>query len=139
MRVAVIGGGMAGLSAARTLAGAGVEAVVFEASGKVGGKVGSVEERGWLTEDGPHFLAKPVDGLLDFAGLRDEVVKPQPPMTRWVHLDGQVLKAPGLALLARAGVGRALLEPLFAKPLREDMPLRAFLVERLGRKAGSPA
>jgi oxygen-dependent protoporphyrinogen oxidase len=80
-----------------------------------------------------------VDGLLDFAGLRDEVVKPQPPMTRWVHLDGQVLKAPGLALLARAGVGRALLEPLFAKPLREDMPLRAFLVERLGRKAGSLA
>jgi len=54
-------------------------------------------------------------------------------------MEGRVLKAPSLSLLARAGVGRALLEPLFARPLRDDLPLRAFLEQRLGRRAGGLA
>ena len=139
MRVAVIGGGIAGLSAAHELIRCGADPVVFEAADRAGGKVGTRSERGYLTEDGPNFLARPLDSLLEASGLRDEVVKPSPPMTRWVHLDGRVLKAPSLPLLARAGVGRALLEPLFAKPLREDVPLRAFLERRLGKRAGGLA
>jgi oxygen-dependent protoporphyrinogen oxidase len=136
MRVAVIGGGIAGLSAAHELLRRGADAVVFEAETRAGGKVGTRDERGYVTEDGPNFLARPLDALLDAGGLRGEVVRPQQPTTRWIHLDGRVLKAPSLSLLARAGVGRALLEPLFAKPLREDLPLRPFLEQRLGRRAG---
>src|SRR6267142_5776549 len=139
MRVAVIGGGMAGLSAAHELLRRGSEPVVFEAERRAGGKVDTRAEQGYLTEDGPNFIARPLDGLLDAAGLREEVVRPQPPMTRWVHLDGRVLKAPSLPLLARAGLGRALLEPLLARPLREDVPLRVFLERRLGRRAGGLA
>lgn len=139
MRVAVIGGGMAGLSAAWELLQGGADPAVFEAAGRVGGKVGSRSEQGFLSEDGPHFLVKAVDSLLDAAGLRDEVVKPQGPTTRWVHLNGRVLKAPGLPFLLAAGVPRALLEPLVAKPLREDLSLRAFLIQRLGERAGSLA
>jgi len=139
MRVAVIGGGMAGLAAAHELLRGGAEPVVFEASARAGGKVASRSERGFLTEDGPNFLAQPLDALLDAAGLRAELVTPQGPRTRFLHLDGRVFTAPGLPLLRRAGVGRALLEPLFARPLREDKPLRAFLIERLGRRAGSIA
>jgi len=77
--------------------------------------------------------------MLEAGGLRDEVVRPHPPMTRWVHLGGRTLKAPSIQLLARAGIGRALVEPLFARPLREDLPLRAFLEQRLGRRAGGLA
>src|SRR3954466_2129409 len=121
MRVAVIGGGIAGLSAAHELLRRGADPVVFEAEARAGGKVGSRSEQGYLTEDGPNFLARPLDALLDATGLRAEVVRPSEPMTRWLHLNGRVLKAPGVALLARAGVFRALLEPLFAKPLREDV------------------
>lgn len=139
MRIAVIGGGIAGLSAAHELVRRGSEPVVFEAAARAGGKVGTRSEQGYLTEDGPNFLARALDPLLDVTGLRGEVVKPSPPMTRWVHLHGRVLKAPGFPLLARAGVFRALLEPLFAKPLREDLPLRAFLERRLGRRAGGLA
>ena len=80
-----------------------------------------------------------VERLLEASGLRAEVVKPQPPTTRWIHLDGRVLRAPSLALLARMGAGRALLEPLFAKPLREDVPLSVFLERRLGKRAGGIA
>ena len=139
MRVAVIGGGIAGLSAAGELLRRGADPVVFEAAARAGGKVGTHAERGYLTEDGPNFLARPLEGLLEASGLRGEVVKPQPPTTRWVHLGGRVLRAPGLPLLARAGVGRALLEPFFARPLREDVSLRAFLEDRLGRRAGGLA
>ncbi len=139
MRVAVIGGGVAGLSAAHELLRRGADPVVFEAAARAGGKVGSRSERGWLTEDGPHFLARPLDALLDTAGLRGEVVKPQGPLTRWVHHEGRALRAPSLRLLLRAGAPRALLEPLFARPLREDMSLRDFLVARLGRNAGGLA
>jgi oxygen-dependent protoporphyrinogen oxidase len=139
MRIAVIGGGIAGLSAAHELIRRGADPVVFEAGDRAGGKVGTRSEQGYLTEDGPNFLARPLDSLLEASGLRGEVVKPSPPMTRWVHLDGRVFKAPSLPLLARAGVGRALLEPLFAKPLREDLPLRAFLERRLGKRAGGLA
>jgi oxygen-dependent protoporphyrinogen oxidase len=139
MRVAVIGGGMAGLSAAHELLRHGAEPVVFEAEPRAGGKVGTRAEQGFLTEDGPNFIARPLDGLLDAAGLREEVVLPQPPLTRWVHLDGRVLKAPSLPLLARVGLGRALLEPLLARPLREDVSLRVFLERRLGRRAGGLA
>src|SRR5712664_3402737 len=139
MRVAVIGGGIAGLSAAHELIRRGAQAVVFEAEARPGGKVGSHAEQGYLTEDGPNFIARPLDALLDAGGLREEVIRPRPPTTRWVRMGGRVLKAPSLSLLARAGIGRALLEPLFATPLRDDLPLRAFLEHRLGRRAGGLA
>ncbi len=139
MRVAVIGGGMAGLAAAHALAGRGADPIVFEAETRAGGKVGSRSDDGWLTEDGPHFLARPLDALIEAAGLQGEVVHPQGPRTRFVHLDGRVFKAPGLGLLLRAGVGRALLEPLFARRLRDDLTLRDFLVRRFGRRAGALA
>ena len=138
MRVAVIGGGVAGLAAAHELLRRGADPVVLEAAGRVGGKVGTRTEQGWVTEDGPNFLAKPLDALLDASGLRAEVVKPRPPTTRWVHLGGRVLEGPSLRLLARAGIFRALLEPLFAHPLREDLSLRDFLQQRLGAKSRRP-
>jgi oxygen-dependent protoporphyrinogen oxidase len=139
VRIAVIGGGIAGLAAAHELLRRGADPVVFEAGARPGGKVGTHAERGYLTEDGPNFLARPLDALLEASGLRLDVVEPRPPTTRWIHLDGRVLKAPSLALLARIGVGRALLEPLFAKPLREDVPLSVFLERRLGKRAGGIA
>src|SRR5712691_2485074 len=139
MRVAVIGGGMAGLSAAHALLRRGADPVVFEAAARPGGKVGSRSERGWLTEDGPHFLARPLDALLDVAGLGGEVIEPSGSRVRFVHLRGRVLRAPSLRFLAAAGAPRALLEPLFTGPLREGATLRDLLVARFGRRAGSLA
>ncbi|HWT84380.1 MAG TPA: FAD-dependent oxidoreductase, partial [Myxococcales bacterium] len=94
MRVAVIGGGIAGLSAAHELIRGGAQAVVFEAEARPGGKVGTHAEQGYLTEDGPNFIARPLDALLDAGGLRGEVIRPRPPTTRWVRMEGRVLKAP---------------------------------------------
>ncbi len=137
MRVAVIGAGMAGLSAAQKLLGGGADVAVFEAADRPGGMVGSRSEQGFLTEDGPNFIARPLDALLETAGLQSERIDTQGPSTRWVHRGGSALEAPSLSFLLGAGVPRALLEPFFAKPLREDCSLRAFLVQRLGPRAGS--
>lgn len=135
MRVAVIGGGMAGLSAARALLQGGAEAVVFEAAARAGGVVGSVAERGWLTEDGPNFLARPMDPLLRACGLAGEVILPQGPKTRFVHFREKVRVA-GPGLLFGLGLGRALLEPFFARPLRADSSVLQLLVDRLGARLG---
>ena len=139
MRVAVVGGGMAGLSAALTLLDRGADPTVFEASPRPGGKVGTTREQGWLTEDGPNFLARPLDAFLTRVGLGGDVVPAAGPKTRWVHLGGRVLRAPSPALLARLNLPRALLEPFFARKLVEDRPLLDLLVARLGTRTGSLA
>src|SRR5438876_165459 len=100
MRIAVIGGGIAGLSAAHELLRRGADPVVFEARPRAGGKVGTRIERGYLSEDGPNFLARPLDALLDASGLRGEVVTPQPPMIRWIHLGGRVHLGAGVGRLS---------------------------------------
>src|SRR5438105_1704334 len=128
---------MAGLSAAHALLRGGADPVVFESLERAGGKVGSRLENGWLTEDGPHFVARPLGELLDTAGLSAEVIAPRPPATRFVHLRGRVLRAPSLRFLAEAGVLRALLEPFFAR--RGGTTLRELLVARFGRRAGALA
>src|SRR5438067_268330 len=139
MRVAIIGGGVAGLSAATEFLRRGYDPVVFEAAGRAGGKVASRSDRGWLTEDGPHFIAREMDSLVEAAGVRGEVVVPEGASARWVHIGGKVLRAPSLRLLMRAGLARALAEPLFARPPRDGESLLDFMTARLGAKAGGLA
>ena len=55
-RVAVIGGGWAGCSAALTLAEAGISVTLFEASRALGGRARAVEIEGQLLDNGQHIL-----------------------------------------------------------------------------------
>lgn len=137
LRVAVVGGGMAGLSAAVELLRQGHEPLVLEAALRPGGKVASLREGPWLSEDGPNFIAEPMDALLDHAGLQGAVVDALPPRTRWLWHEGKTQRAPSIRLLARVGAARALFEPLFSRPPSARESLREFLVRRLGRKAGT--
>jgi phytoene dehydrogenase-like protein len=54
--VAVVGGGLAGLVAARHLAAAGAEVTVFEERDRVGGRVASVEREGYVLDRGFQVL-----------------------------------------------------------------------------------
>jgi squalene-associated FAD-dependent desaturase len=56
LKVAVIGGGWAGLAAAVELAGAGVTVTVFEAAKQLGGRARSVEVNGHTLDNGQHIL-----------------------------------------------------------------------------------
>src|SRR5260370_37883771 len=94
MRVAVIGGGMAGLAAAHALAGRGADPNVFEAEARAGGKVGSSSDDGWLTEDGPHFLARPLDALIEAAGRPSRAGRPVWPHTSRSRLVAHPFSSP---------------------------------------------
>lgn len=56
MKVAVIGGGWAGLAAAVELASAGAKVTVFEAARQLGGRARSVELQGRTLDNGQHIL-----------------------------------------------------------------------------------
>lgn len=79
-RVAVIGGGIAGLTAAHSLAADGVSATVFEASPRLGGKVLTTPFAGHAAiDEGPDaFLARVPWGtaLAERVGLSEQLVSP---------------------------------------------------------------
>jgi squalene-associated FAD-dependent desaturase len=56
MRVAVVGGGYAGMAAAAELAARGVTVTVFEAARQLGGRARRVEHRGTALDNGLHIL-----------------------------------------------------------------------------------
>ncbi|MCX7800011.1 MAG: FAD-dependent oxidoreductase [Fimbriimonadales bacterium] len=84
MRVAVVGAGVSGLAAARELAEAGVGAVLFEASGQVGGRLLSWRaEPGLVFDVGATLLAPVGEG---FAALLESLPADERPerIRRWI-------------------------------------------------------
>ncbi len=79
MRVAVVGGGVAGLTAAYELGRAGVDVVVLEGSDRIGGKLRLAEVDGTTTDVGAEALLarrpEATDLLADL-GLGDSIVHP---------------------------------------------------------------
>ncbi|MBS1673812.1 MAG: FAD-dependent oxidoreductase [Actinobacteria bacterium] len=81
LRVAVIGGGVAGLVAAESIAAIGAHATVFEAQERPGGAVRSGEADGLVFDAGAESFAVRgghVRALIDDLGLGDRVVSPEP-------------------------------------------------------------
>ena len=56
LKVAVVGGGWAGIAAAVELTAAGAQVVLFEAAKQIGGRARSVEFNGQLLDNGQHLL-----------------------------------------------------------------------------------
>jgi protoporphyrinogen oxidase len=80
VRVAVIGGGLAGLGAALDLSEAGADVVVLEAGDRFGGQVRTTRERGFLVEEGADGFAPEQAGLFGLVRdlrLDEDVVAPE--------------------------------------------------------------
>jgi oxygen-dependent protoporphyrinogen oxidase len=105
--VIVIGGGIAGLVAARACARVGLSVTVLEASSTVGGAVASHQVAGLTLDSGAESFAVRRNAVADFVdslGLAGEVVAPNP-AGAWLHLPedgpgGGAISVP----LPRAGV-----------------------------------
>ena len=79
--VAIVGGGVAGLTAAYRLKQRGVRVVVYEASERVGGSVRTSRSEGYLAELGPNSLSTPspaLRGLIAELGLEPSLVAASP-------------------------------------------------------------
>jgi len=97
VKVAVVGAGLGGLSAACHLVGGGHDVVVVERGDRPGGRAGVVDRAGYRFDTGPTVLTMPglIDDCLRAAGTaRDDVLhlKPVDPMYRACYADGSTLR-----------------------------------------------
>lgn len=97
MRVAVIGAGITGLSAAVELRGRGAKVTVLEAADRVGGVITTVRRDGFLVEAGPTSLTAtaPLEALIDRLGLGAERLATRPAAKRrYIVRGGQLVALP---------------------------------------------
>ena len=156
MRVVVVGGGIAGLAAARRLEllVPDVEVILVERD-VLGGKVRTERVRGFVIEAAPDsFLSRKERGvaLCEELGLADELIGRRPENHRtWVRRGRELLPLPeGLtgmiptnldalersSLLSDEGRARFAAEPdQPAAPGDEDESVAAFVTRRFGREA----
>ena len=75
MRIAVIGGGITGLTAAFALQKAGADVTVFEAGEVLGGPIRSYHEDGYIAEAGPNTILETspaITELIRELGIEDK-------------------------------------------------------------------
>ncbi|MGE0868786.1 MAG: protoporphyrinogen oxidase [Kofleriaceae bacterium] len=145
MRIAVIGGGLAGLTAARALGLAGFEAHVLEASNRPGGVIGTTTVDGFVREHAANaFLGGPPRGALALCkdiGVITEQASPNA-RKRWIYIDGKLRALPQSPLafvrsdlLTWRGKLALLGEPLRPTRRADDESIHAFAARRLGAEA----
>jgi oxygen-dependent protoporphyrinogen oxidase len=140
-RVAVVGGGLAGVTAAWELSRGGAEVVLFEASHRLGGIVETVRADGFVIECGPDgwVTEKPwARELAEELGLGGELIASNDATrTTYILRDGRLVALPdGMRMMVPSDLAAVDASPLFSGEAK-----RAFHVEQ-GRaeelKAAAP-
>jgi protoporphyrinogen/coproporphyrinogen III oxidase len=145
MRIAVVGGGLGGLTAARALVAAGHDARVLEAGPHAGGVLGTSRSSGFVREHAASsFLGGPPHGALALCNELGVAVDKASPRAkrRWIYIDGKLRALPsGPLALVRSDLltWRGKLD-LLREPLRPprglvDESMHAFAARRLGAEA----
>lgn len=135
-RVAVIGGGIGGLTAAGMLARKGHRVTLFEATGSLGGKAGTLRVDGLVFDTGPTVMTMPDTVRATFADLGAEDLMPRlarlPLQTHYRYADGREFLC--WEDLDRAAESAAALHPA------DGDGLRSFFADaqRVYRAAGQP-
>jgi oxygen-dependent protoporphyrinogen oxidase len=142
----VVGGGIAGLVAARVLARRGEDVRLLEASDRVGGVIRSERtEDGFLLELGPNTV-RPTPELLALVhelGLEGEMLLSDPRAPRWLAWRGRLHALPAspgaflaTPLLSPGGKLRVLAEPFVRRRAGDatEESLRTFFTRRVGRQ-----
>ena len=150
-RIAIVGGGIAGLAAAHRLATDGVDVTIFERSDQVGGRIRSSPFAGvpGVDEGADAFLARVPEGVALAAdvGLGEALVHPEPVGAAVWHQalhpipDGLLLGVPGkvgpiakTGLLSWRGKLRAALEPLLPRTALDSDSIGEFIRARFGNE-----
>ncbi|SDS43518.1 protoporphyrinogen oxidase [Opitutus sp. GAS368] len=144
--VAVLGGGITGLSAAWHLRRRGIPVVVFEAGAAPGGVMASVRDGDWLLETGPNTLFEntpAITAFLDDLGLGARKIEASPAaQKRYVVRAGRPVALPDSPfsfatspLLSWSAKLNLLGEPFRGRaPAGREESVAEFVTRRLGRE-----
>jgi len=144
-KVAIIGAGITGLTAAFELQRRGVDVVVFETSDRVGGVIQTVHEDGFLVECGPNSILDThpdIGKLIVRLGIEDRKLPANASaQNRFIVRDGKPIALPSSppalfkskAFSAKAKL-RLLREPFIKSKATESESLADFVVRRLGQE-----
>jgi oxygen-dependent protoporphyrinogen oxidase len=145
-RIAVLGGGITGLTAAWHLKRAGLLPTVFERSARVGGAIGAVRSNGWLHELGPNSVVEgpaEVAALVEGVGLAGRrLYASDAAKRRYIVRNGRPVAMPAspLDFLSTGLFSWKARLALLAEPFRRrgnadgDETVSDFVVRRLGRE-----
>lgn len=142
--VAVVGGGISGLTAAFRLHQLGVPVVLYEKQERTGGVIRSGRQHGFLTESGPTSIRSTalVNQVVTELGLDAcKVIANSNAKTRYLVRDGRLVRVPGspisavtTSLLSMKGKLRLLAEPFISRGGEDEQNLGDFVTRRLGRE-----
>lgn len=140
--VVIIGGGIAGLTAAFYLKRLGRDIVLIEPSRRVGGVIKSEKKEGFLLEHGPNtvVLNAALMQLIKDVGLENEQIIIDAKIPRYIEWNKKLHVVPmsplsflRTRLLSFKGKMRALFEPFIAvQKSNDDESLDAFIKRRFG-------
>lgn len=144
-KIAVIGSGITGLTAAYSLKKNGYKVTLFEKNGGPGGAIKSIRNGKWLTEYGPNTLLvrdKRVADLFTELGLNDEIIQANPEASKryivkneeLVPLPMSIFEAIRSPLLSTKGKLRLLNEPFLNANPNRDQSIAEFIERRLGKE-----
>jgi oxygen-dependent protoporphyrinogen oxidase len=155
LRFVVVGGGIAGLTAAETLGAAGHDVTLVDAEARAGGVIRSERRDGFLCETGPQAIlsGRPdTQALLRAAGVEDRVIwSRDATKRRLVYVKGALRALPSnppallkTDLLGAGAKLRLVREPFVGKSAPDaDESVFAFMERRFGAEAaravGAPA
>lgn len=144
--VAIIGGGITGLTAAFRLSQKQVPVTLYEAGNRVGGPIQTLCENGYLSEYGPNTILETspkIGSLIRDLGLEPRRIDSNPAMNKnYIIRNRKLVQLP-------MGAVRFLASPLFSisakvrlsfepfirtKPKTDDESLADFVVRRVGRE-----
>lgn len=152
--VAVIGGGISGLSAAYELQARGRSVRVLEAATRPGGVIATERTGGWVIDAGPDSLLvqKPAAvALCRELGIADRLISTTPPRTAFVLRDGRLhaisegsflgfpitvgalVRSPLFSLAGKARMAGELVVP--RRTTEADESIGEFVQRRFGREA----
>ncbi len=144
-KVAIIGAGITGLTAAFELQQRGIDCTVYEASDRVGGCIKTVKEDGFLVECGPNSLLDThpnLGKLIARLGLEDnKLPASSSAQNRFIVRDGKPIALPtsppafftSKAFSTKAKL-RLLREPFIKSRSNESESLADFVKRRLGQE-----
>ena len=146
--VAVLGGGIAGLTAAWQLKQLGLDVALLESAPQAGGNIRTFEHEGFRLETGPYSFLGTYEymwRLVDELGIIDRVEPSSAAAdNRYIYRDGRLLPLPlspgafiATRLLSLGGKLRLMAEPFVRGGAKPDDTAWEFFVRRFGLEAAT--